>query len=98
MADGTRSKAEIQAEIAAARQRLGTNVEGLITQVHPKAVAARSLHDAKELAAAEVASVKSQFVDESGALRTGRVVALAAAAVGTVAVLVLLRGIARRKK
>ena len=98
MAQGTRSKEEIQAEIAAARQRLGTNVEGLITQAHPKAVAARSLYDIKALVAAEVQSVKDQFVDESGAPRTTRIAALAVAAVGTVALLVVLRGAARGRR
>lgn len=98
MAQGTRSKEEIQADIAAARQRLGTNVEGLITQAHPRAVAARSLYDVKALVAAEVQSVKDQFIDEAGSPRTARIAALAVAAVGTVALLVVLRSASRRRR
>ncbi|MFV0452842.1 MAG: DUF3618 domain-containing protein [Propioniciclava sp.] len=97
MAQGTRNREEIEAEIAAARQRLSTNVEGLITQAHPKAVAARTMYDAKTLLAAEVQGVKEQFFEPSGAPRTTRIAALAAMAVGTVALLVLLRGAARRR-
>ncbi|MFV0406046.1 MAG: DUF3618 domain-containing protein [Propioniciclava sp.] len=96
MAQGTRSNEEIHAEMAAARERLGSNLEGLITQVHPKAVAARTVHDVKALVAAEVSGVKAQFIDEAGSVQIGRVAALAVAAVGTVALLVVLRSTARR--
>lgn len=95
MAQAMRSKEDIQAEIAAARARLATNVEGLVTQVHPRAVAARTVQDVKGMAATEFAAVKDQFIGPCGALRAARVGALAAAVVGSVALLVVVRAIIR---
>ncbi|MDO5534712.1 MAG: DUF3618 domain-containing protein [Propionibacteriaceae bacterium] len=92
----TRSKEAIEAEIAAARSRLASNVEGLITQTHPKAVAARTVQDAKAFAAGEFEAAKAQFVGADGSPRSTRLAALAVAVVGTVAFLVVVRGIARR--
>ena len=95
MAEGTRSKEQIQAEIAAARARLASNVEGLITQAHPKAVAARTVQDAKAFAAGEFQAVKAQFVAVDGTPRTTRLAALAVAVLGGVAFLMVARSIAR---
>ena len=95
MAEGTRSKEQIQAEIAAARARLAINVEGLITQAHPKAVAARTVQDAKAFAAGEFQAAKAQFVAVDGTPRTTRLAALAVAVLGGVAFLMVARSIAR---
>ena len=95
MAEGTRSKEQIQAEIAAARARLASNVEGLITQAHPKAVAARAVQDAKAFAAGEFQAAKAQFVAVDGTPRTTRLAALAVAVLGGVAFLMVARSIAR---
>ncbi|MBB1502261.1 DUF3618 domain-containing protein [Propioniciclava sp. MC1683] len=95
MAEGTRSKEQIQAEIAAARARLASNVEGLITQAHPKAVAARTVQDAKAFAAGEFQAAKAQFVAVDGTPRTTRLAALAVAVLGGVAFLIVARSIAR---
>ncbi len=95
MAEGTRSKEQIQAEIAAARARLASNVEGLITQAHPKAVAARTVQDAKAFAAGEFQAAKAQFVAVDGTPRTARLAALAVAVIGGVAFLMVARSIAR---
>ena len=97
VAQGTRSKEQIQAEIAAARERLASNVEGLITQAHPKAVAARTVQDAKACAAGEFEAAKAQFVHVDGSPKTNRIAALAVAAVGTIAFLVVVRGLAGRR-
>lgn len=96
MADGTRSKEQIQAEVAAARARLASNVEGLILQVHPKAIAARSVQEAKAFVAGEVGAVKAQFVEPSGKPRAAAIAALAVAVVGTVAFFAVARSLARR--
>ncbi|TBT86519.1 DUF3618 domain-containing protein [Propioniciclava sinopodophylli] len=95
MAEGTRSKEQIQAEIAAARARLASNVEGLITQAHPKAVVARTVQDAKAFAAGEFQAAKAQFVAVDGTPRTTRLAALAVAVIGGVAFLMVARSIAR---
>ncbi|MDN5569754.1 MAG: DUF3618 domain-containing protein [Propionibacteriaceae bacterium] len=90
-----RTKEDIQAEIAAARARLASNVEGLITQTHPRAVAARTVQDAKSLLDAEVQSAKAQFVDPAGEPRYGRIAALGVAIAASVAFLVVVRSLAR---
>lgn len=92
-----RSREQIEAEIAAARQRLASNIEGLITQAHPRAIAMRGIADAKGLFEQEAASAKAQFVATDGTVKTERIVYLAAAVVGTVAFLVVLRSLVRKK-
>ncbi|MFT3862324.1 DUF3618 domain-containing protein [Micropruina sp.] len=94
MADTTtRSKADIEAEIAAARARLADNVAGLINQVHPKAVVQRGIDDARGFAAAEFANAKSQVIDDQGHVRTDRVLLIGGAITGLVTFVVLVRGI-----
>ena len=94
MADTTtRSKQDIEAEIAAARARLADNVAGLISQVHPKAVVQRGIDDARGFAATEFANAKAQVVDDRGRLRTERVALIGGAIAGVVTFLVLVRRI-----
>ena len=96
MADTTtRSKQDIEAEIAAARARLADNVAGLINQVHPKAVVQRGIDDARGFAAAEFANVRSQVMDDRGQVRTERVMLIGGAIAGVVTFLVLVRKIIR---
>lgn len=96
MADSqTRTTQQIEAEIAAARQRLAANVEGLINQVHPKAVVQRSIDDARTFAATEYANAKAQVVDRNGDLRLDRVGLLAGAVVGSITFVWLVRSILR---
>lgn len=91
-----RSKEQIEAEIAAARQRLASNVEGLITQAHPRAIALRGIADAKGFFQQEATSAKAQFVASDGSLKTERVAYLAAAVVGTIALIAILRSLVRQ--
>ncbi len=96
MADTTtRSKQDIEAEIAAARARLADNVAGLINQVHPKAVVQRGIDDARAFAAAEFANARSQVMDDRGQVRTERVMLIGGAIAGVVTFLVLVRKIIR---
>lgn len=66
-----------------------------ITQAHPKAVAARTVQDAKAFAAGEFQAAKAQFVAVDGTPRTTRLAALAVAVLGGVAFLMVARSIAR---
>jgi hypothetical protein len=91
----TRSKQDIEAEIAAARARLADNVAGLINQIHPKAVVQRGIDDARGFAAAEFANVRSQVMDDRGQVRTERVMLIGGAIAGVVTFLVLVRKIIR---
>ncbi len=92
----TRTKTEIEAEIAAARARLASNVENLITDVHPQAIKTRALNDAKDFAADEINSVRSLFVDKAGAVKWDRIAYLAAAVVGSIAASSVIKSLFRR--
>lgn len=94
MADSARrSKQDIEAEIAAARERLAGNVAGLINQVHPKAVLQRGIDDARGFAATEFANAKAQVIDDSGRVRTERVALIGGAVAGVVTFVLLVRSI-----
>lgn len=94
MADSTtRSKQDIEAEIAAARERLAGNVAGLINQVHPKAVVQRGIDDARGFAATEFANAKSQVIDGNGQVRVERVALIGGAIAGVVTFVLLVRSI-----
>lgn len=96
MANGTSNTARIEAEMAAARERLASNVEGLITHSHPKVIASRTISDAKEFVRDEVDGMKTQFVNLDGTPKTARLAAVAIAIVGGIAFLAIVRSIARR--
>lgn len=116
MAD--RSKEQIEAEIAAARQRLASNVEGLITQAHPRAIVVRGIADAQGFLREEASSAqkflregastaqgflsqgataaRAQFGAADGGVKAERMAYLAAAVVGTIALIAVLRSFATR--
>lgn len=96
MADRTRSKAEIEADIAAARERLAGNIEGLISQGHPKAVLHRGVEDAKAFASQEFAHAKRQVVYDTGELRLERIGLVAVAVLGTIAFIKVVRSLLHR--
>lgn len=86
---------QLQAQIAAAREKLAQNIQGLVTDVHPSAVRARAVNDARTFASDSVSQAKATVVDESGVRwdRIGTAVLVVAGVVGTV---VVLRGIRKR--
>ncbi len=92
----TRSKSEIEADIAAARDRLASNIEGLITQAHPRAIFIRGVGEAKGFAAHEFHSAKQKFVADDGTVEVNRLAYLAAAVAGIVALVAVLRSMGRR--
>ncbi|MFW6598609.1 DUF3618 domain-containing protein [Propionibacteriaceae bacterium Y2011] len=91
-----RTAAEIQSDLAAARSRLAADVAGLIDEVHPNRIKERQIEGVKKLAAAEVDNAKAQFVDAEGRPRIGRIIAIAGAAVGAVAFILVLRALGNR--
>lgn len=96
MADETtRTKAQIEADIAAARDRLSASVESLFMEVHPRAIAARTVADARRRATDGAKAVRSQFVADDGSLKTQQVALVAAAVAGAVAFLMVVRSIVR---
>jgi hypothetical protein len=76
----TQTPAEIEAEIEATRVRLAGTVDAISDRVKPANVARRC-----------VASVKAQFVEPDGELRTTRVAVLAVVTAGAVAALMWRR-------
>ena len=85
-AEGNRSVEQIEADIAAARQRLAGTVDELHTRTAPQEIARR-----------QVASLRTRFTEatrtESGELRTERIAALAAASVALIGL-----GLLRRRR
>ena len=88
-----RTRGDIEADIAAARQRLAGNVEDLINQVHPKAIVANTVADARAFVQGSLEQAKAQVVDEHGSVRTEKVALLAAAAGGALTFVLVVRSI-----
>ena len=83
---GARTPEQIEADIAATRARLASTVDELVDRAHPKNVAKRQVEQAK-----------AQVFDERGQLRTQKIVAVGGAAVGVLAVLLLIRRLVGRR-
>jgi len=81
-----RTAEQIEADIAATRARLASTVDELVDRAHPKNVAKRQVEQAR-----------AQVFDETGALRTQKLVAIGGAAVGVLAVLLLIRRLVGRR-
>lgn len=94
-----RSAQQIKADIAAARARMSANVEGLVTEVHPKAVKQRTVDDAKAFVMNEVDYAKTQakatVKDEDG-WRTDRITLGSGAAAAALVALLTMRAIVRK--
>ncbi|HSV38671.1 MAG TPA: DUF3618 domain-containing protein [Nocardioidaceae bacterium] len=74
----------IEGDIEETRQRLAATIDQLVTRTSPKNVVRR-----------EVASVKGHFVDPDGNPRTDNILKLAGGVAGFVAVVYLIRKVAR---
>jgi hypothetical protein len=81
-----RTAEQIEADIAATRERLASTVDELVDRANPKNVALRQVEQAK-----------SQVFDEQGQLRTQKIVAVAGAVVGVVGVLLVIRRLVGRR-
>ena len=91
-----RNAAQIEADLAATRDRLTASVQALIDQVHPNRIKQRQIDNVKRLASAELDNAKSLIFNARGDLRTDRVAAIAGAAAGLVTFLIIVRKIVRR--
>jgi hypothetical protein len=85
-ATAARTPEQIEADIAVTRARLASTVDDLVDRAHPKNVARRQLEQAK-----------AQVIDESGRLRTEKLVAVGGAAVAVIGVLLLIRRLVGRR-
>ena len=81
-----RTAEQIEADIAATRVRLASTVDELVDRAHPKNVAKRQVEQAK-----------AQVFDESGQLRTQKLIAVGGAVVGVIGVLLVIRRLVGRR-
>ena len=75
---------ELVQEIDEIRERLALTVDELVGAVHPRSIAHRAL-----------ASFKSKFVDETGAVRTEVVLPIVGGAAAVIAAAVVVRRVVR---
>lgn len=93
-----RSRAQIEADLAATRARLSVALEDLIDQVHPAKVKQRQVANLKALVSSEVGAAKSHFKTVTGGWRLDRIAMIGGSVMGAVVLVVVLRGIVRRGK
>lgn len=96
MADAVRTKADIEAELEAARERLAEGLSSLINEVHPKAIVNRAAADVRSLASDKVRALKAQLVQPDGSLNVQRAAIAGAAVAGAIAFVGVVRSILRR--
>lgn len=99
----TRTKAQIEADINAARVRLAANLEGLVDEVHPQAIKKRKTDElkadiakAKQFVTGAAEDAKAQFVTEDGQPRTDRIALVAGIVVGVAALAIGTKVIASK--
>jgi uncharacterized membrane-anchored protein YhcB (DUF1043 family) len=90
-----RTLADIQADIDRAQRQIEDTLASLIDSVHPKAIAHRTIEDAKSFAGDQLSSAKAQVRDQYG-WRLDRLALVAGAVVGVVTFLVAVRAIGNR--
>lgn len=90
-----RTRAQVEADIAASREKLTSSIEELIDQVHPQRVKERQIASAKRLAHAELKYARSQLFYPDGELRSARLAAVGGAVAGFVTFVLVLRRITR---
>lgn len=92
----TRNGSQIEADVTATRHRLVNSLESLIDEVHPNRIKQRQIERVKGFVDTEVETAKSLIFNARGDLRTDRVVLIAAAAVGAIAFVVVVRSLTGR--
>jgi hypothetical protein len=90
-----RTLTEIQADIDRAQRQIEDTLASLIDSVHPKAIAHRTVEDAKSFAGEQLSSVKAQIKDQYG-WRLDRLALAAGAVAGVVTFLFAVRAIGKR--
>jgi hypothetical protein len=93
-----RSRAQIEADLAATRERLAGSIEELVGEVHPKRVKQRQVAAAKSFLRDEIANAKAQIIYPNGELRSVRLAGIGGAAAGFVTFILVVRRIVRGGK
>ncbi len=97
MADNSRTRSQIEADLGATRDRLTASLESLIDQVHPNRIKQREIGKLKQAARNAAENAKSLVFNARGDLRRERVIAVGGGAVGLTTFLIIVRAIARRR-
>ena len=92
-----RDKDQIEADLAATRDRLTSAVESLIDQVHPQRIKQREIAGARHFLNTEIENARSLVYNARGDLRTDRLAVAGGAVAGVVTLLVVLRTVLRRR-
>jgi len=66
----TRTTAEIEAELAVARDRLSSNIAALVGEVHPKLVVHRTIEDGKQDVKRGLVDTKQSAIDALAAAKS----------------------------
>ena len=90
-----RTLTEIQADIDRAQRQIEDTLASLIDSVHPKAIAHRTIEDAKSFAGEQLTSAKAQVKDQYG-WRLDRLALVAGAVAGVVTFLFAVRAVGKR--
>jgi hypothetical protein len=93
-----RDKDQIEADLAATRDRLISAVESLIDQVHPQRIKQREIAGAKRFLTTEIENARSLVYNARGDLRTDRLAVAGGAVAGLVTLLVVVRTVLRRRR
>ncbi len=92
-----RKIAELKANIEFLQGRVEQTIADAITEVHPKTVVNRTVHDAKAFAENQFEQAKVQVKDEYG-WRIDRIALAAGAVVGMVTFLLVVRSLTKKSK
>jgi hypothetical protein len=93
-----RDQDQIEADLAATRDRLTSSLESLIDQVHPQRIKQREIAGARRFLDTELENAKSLVYNARGDLRTDRLAVAGGAAAGLVTLLVVLRAVIRHRR
>ena len=91
-----RTKAQIEADLGATRDRLAAAVETLIDQVHPNRIKQRQISKFKRLGENAKENAKFLIFNARGDLRTDRIGVLVGAVAGLASFVLIIRAIGRR--
>lgn len=91
----TRTPAQIEADLAAARLRLANSTEAFVDQVYPARIKQRQIDKMKQFVGNEVDAAKALVYDAQGELRRDRILIAAAAVVGGLVFVAIMRSLTR---
>ena len=91
-----RDQDQVDADVAATRDRLVSAVEALVDRVHPQRIKQREVAGAKRFAHVELENLRLLVFNAAGDLRRERLAKAGSGAAGFLGFLLVLRGLVRR--